>query len=104
MIRISMDSADMGSIDAVTQALTGPHMRLFESQRTEDRPSSSKIPAVTTIKCRHLSRPHHTTANDVYRSDDIVLSVMGAPGAGKSSFIAKASGNQMKIGHTLESG
>ncbi len=104
MIRTYIDSTDMGGIDVVTQALTGTHMSLSETQRAEDRPPSSKIPAVTTIKCRHLSQPHHTTANGVYRSDDIVLAVMGAPGAGKSSFIANASGNQIKIGHTLESG
>ncbi len=104
MIRTYIDSADMGGIDVVTQALTGTHMSLSETQRAEDRSSSSKIPAVTTIKCRHLSQPHHTTANGVYRSDDIVLAVMGAPGAGKSSFIANASGNQIKIGHTLEPG
>ena len=56
VIRNSIDPADMGGIELVARALTGPNTRLLETHRAEDRSLSSEFPTVTTVKCRHLSQ------------------------------------------------
>ena len=102
MIKDAIPGDTVGT-SLVAQALTGHTSKnQLKGDAAEYRPAYFEVPAATTTtsKYRHLFHPQSMTANDICRSEDLVIAVIGFEEAGENGFIATASGLSQNVAHT----
>ena len=66
-------------------------------------PSSSEATSVAGHDPKHLQKARSSKTTKADMRPKIVIAVFGLTGTGKSSFISKLTGQELKIGHDLRS-
>ena len=89
----SEKTADLETSDPCTSPSQSPNSSKLESSM------ATKSSTKDSPKPKHNREPRPV----ISKSRDIVIAVFGLTGTGKSSFISKLTGKEVKIGHSLQS-